>query len=150
MQLQAKQRLLAAPDLMSVLQRIARGSMVMGQQYANDPDKALIATKGKDWTKIGKLYDGPPGQCHWNVAKLYDHGFIDGIVIGYAHNFQGWHQHTWGLAGSSLVETTTDNKINDHWFGAKVNPEQVKAFVARCSKFRPGMGMIRTLRGGAL
>lgn len=151
MQLQAKSRLLATADLRSVLKQIAGDGYLMAlDQYVNDPDKELIAARGRDWTKIGKLFNGPDGKCHWNVAKLYESGAIDGIVIGYAHNFQGWHQHTWGLIGRSLVETTIDNQINDHWFGVKLGPKRTQIFIDRCRKYGPGMGMIRTTRGGPL
>jgi len=151
LQLQAKYRLLAAPDLRAILKQIAGdGRLVGAHQFENDPDKALIAVTGRDWTKIGILYNGTDTQCHWNVAKLFRSGIIDGIVIGYAHNFQGWHQHTWGLKGRSLVETTTDNKINDHWFGARLGPKRTKIFVDRCMANPPGGGMIRTMRGGPL
>jgi len=149
MKIEAKRRLLAS-GLDTKLDHIAPGGVMARHQYIDDPDKDKILAHGKDYTKLGKFVRMKDGCCHWNTCKLFTEGHVDHIVIGYAHNYQGWHQHTWGLKDGHLVETTSENTDNDHWYGYTLSPDEATAFADHCAKYKPGMGMVRTSRGGSL
>lgn len=120
------------------------------QQALTDPDLAWIAKDGRKFRQVVKRYNGPEGRCHWNTAQLYDAKYIDHIVIGYAHNAQGWHQHTWGLLNGGVVETTPSNFENDLWFGVVLNPSQSRGFVKLCKDHKPGEGKVRSRLGGSI
>ena len=127
-------------------------SEVTWNQVVQDPDLSDIMSRGVLWKKIAKKYMGPDSKCHWNVAKLYEHGIsVTSIVIGYAHNGEGWHQHTWGIdMKKGVVETCPSNFENDAYYGMILTREEADAFVKLCKKNRPGAGMVRTRRGGAV
>lgn len=144
-------------DLNSKLKSISGGRVksASASQAMNDPDLSLILEKGKNWDKAqmapGNEYLGNEGECHWNTAKLFRDGKIKSIVVGYAKNFEGWHQHTWGLKeDGSIVETTRSNTINSDWFGAPLGAEDSKNFAEHVlnEKNVPGQGNVRSIKGG--
>lgn len=118
-------------------------------QLMHDPDADLILKRGvlTDLTKpgvhLGIPLWGKDGECHWNVGALYAKGQVDAIVIGYARNIYGWHQHTWGLKNGQIIETTPSNKNVTHYFGVTLSPEGSVAFAAWTQDHRPGMGAVR-------
>lgn len=133
---------------------IAPGRIVAPHQAASDPDLDLIIERGKSWTKgevdADPAYLGPDSQCHWNTSKLFRDGKIDAVVIGYAKNSEGWHQHTWGTKGGKVVETTESNHQNSDWFGAPLSAPQSKKFAEHALREgnKPGQGNVRTSSGG--
>ena len=130
---------------------ILGGNIVNVSQFNNDPDLVLIFKKGKFFNSDSMIkVKGIDGRCHWNVAELYDEGKIDEIIIGYAENFQGWHQHTWGLKKGKVVETTQSNYINTNYFGYTLSKKEAKEFVKFSNSVRPGQGFMRTNKGGSI
>ncbi len=111
----------------------------------------MILSRGKEMSGEGmvKLHMAD-GECHWNTAKLFQQGKVDKIVVGYALNAQGWHQHTWGEKDGKVVETTPSNFINKKYFGAPLDDKEGAAFAKFAEKNRPGMGMVRTHQGGSI
>jgi hypothetical protein len=134
------------------LKKISNVPIMFSHQMSNDPDSDLIANSGKMWkeTQRSKPTIMEEGACHWNVSKLFKEGKIDTIGVGYAKNFQGWHQHTFGLKDNKVVETTDDNLRNTIYYGIPLSKEQSKSF----SKFvlqkenKKGNGNVRTIKGG--
>lgn len=114
-------------------------------QFDGDPDKLRIATEG-EWFSAKDTFQYPmtDGHCHWNTAKLYERGSVDDVVIGYAKNKYGWHQHTWGLIDGGVVETTPSNFANTKYFGMRLSPKEAKAFVKWTKKNKPGLGRVRS------
>jgi hypothetical protein len=133
--------------LIHVLQDVL-DTPVIGGQIQHDPDAEAMASRGKEFKGKPKMVSMTDGDCHWNVAKLYSENKIDTIVIGYAANSWGWHQHTWGLKGGKIIETTPSNMSNTAWFGMELTPVEVERFVALTSKHRGGEDMVRTTKGG--
>lgn len=122
-------------------------------QFRNDPDVKQILKEGKSFSaKRSRIIKelGEDGECHWNVAELYFGGKIDSIVVGYAKNYQGWHQHTWGLKSEKVVETTWSNIGNEAYFGVTLSKSQAKSFVKLTDKYGPGQGGVRTRKGGSV
>lgn len=119
-------------------------------QAENDPDLTWITKSGKVYKRVERKYLGSDAQCHWNVGKLYKLGYVDTICIGYAQNDEGWHQHTWGLLNDGVVETTPSNFHNSAWFGVALSEEQADGFTKFMKRAKPGMGFVRTWKGGAV
>ena len=47
------------------------------------------------------------GQCHANVARLWQRGALNGVGMGYALSSDGlWREHSWGFENDRIVETT--------------------------------------------
>lgn len=117
-------------------------------QLINDPDCEFILSHGKIYNRRPVFIKGVEAECHWNVANLYKQKKIDAIVIGYAQNIKnGWHQHTWGLKGNNVIETTESNKNDVLRFGAILSGSKLSQFIKMCKKYGPGEGMIRTQQG---
>lgn len=125
--------------------------LVAINQFLDDPDLDRIAARGVAYGPPAVRLQGlPDGECHWNAAKLLSEGKIDQIVVGYARNEHGWHQHTWGLKDGKVVETTASNFTNTHYFGAPLTDGEAKAFVKLTGDNPAGGGMVRTSRGGSV
>lgn len=124
--------------------------LVAIDQFLDDPDLDMIARRGMPYGPAKIRLNGlPDGECHWNTAQLFAEGKIDQIVVGYARNEFGWHQHTWGLKDGKVVETTASNFDNTHYFGAPLDDAEARAFVKLTGDNPSGGGMVRTSRGGA-
>lgn len=140
--------------LLARLLEISGDDRAMGaHQFAEDPDLRAIVKRGSpfDPRKAGIIRQPMvDANCHWNVAKLYKAGRIDTIVVGYAKNQYGWHQHTWGLKNGALVETTASNFQNSMWYGAEMSKTEASAFVKLTADNPAGQGMIRTKKGGSV
>ena len=140
--------------VMNHLTKLAPGVNAAPQQLANDPDLDKILRQGSLMQGKGKLFArGVDGRCHWNTAELYKDKEIDSICIGIAHsprNGGGWYQHTWGLKGGKVVETTVSNNDSDKYFGVVLSKQQATKFVKNLTsaKYAPGNGMVRTKQGG--
>ena len=136
------------------LNSVAAGPIVAIHQAVNDPDLNLISEYGKAWTSSSlspdKSLRGPDSECHWNTSKLFQKGLVEHVVIGYAKNEEGWHQHTWGLKDGRVIETTPSNAQNSHWFGVPLDEAESKRFAEHVLKptSAPGNGNVRTVKGG--
>ena len=145
----------SSDDMASKLSSVAQGPVMAQYQMDNDPDLEAILNDGQNFTELApntRQYLGTDGSCHWNTGKLYSEGKIDSVVVVYAKNHEGWHQHTWGVKDGKVVETTESNLGNTDWFGKELSPEQSQSFadfVARPEN-RPGNGNVRTKKGGSL
>jgi 8-oxo-dGTP pyrophosphatase MutT (NUDIX family) len=138
----------SSAELTKKLRSLAPGDTTSGGQLKNDPDSTAIAHRGVAYRGRPSLIPMSEGDCHWNIATLYEKGKIDTIVIGYGHNFQGWHQHTWGLKDGKVVESSGENSVNDVWFGVPLSNDEALKFCAHTTKNQPGQGMVRTQKGG--
>lgn len=131
-----------------------RGGRVVGLgQILDDPDLEKIMKDGDLLENPDIIRNlGTDGECHWNTGKLYSAGEVDTIVVGYAKNEFGWHQHTWGLKGGKVVETTASNLENTAYLGVSLSPEQSSRFAAFLARPEnaPGNGNVRTRRGGSV
>lgn len=116
-------------------------------QLNRDPDAGNILKNGvfvdPKKNPVEKML-GKDGHCHWNTAQLFREGKIDAIVTGYAQNFQGWHQHTWGEKNGKIVETTESNLINTRYFGVMLNKTESVAFTKWAEENLPGK--VRTMK----
>ena len=67
-----------------------------------------IADHGRMFPGRGSMeITGEQSHCHSNVAGLYQAKRVDTIVTGFALSKDGlWREHTWGLKGGRVVETT--------------------------------------------
>lgn len=132
------------------------GSVVSSHQLRDDPNKDHILSSGqrrsgRDLHPRNNTFLGQDGNCHWNTGRLYAEGKIDAVVVGYARNSQGWHQHTWGVKDGRVVETTLSNTRNLEYYGSQLSStqsSQFSRFVARPEN-RPGNGNVRTNQGGS-
>lgn len=50
--------------------------------------------------------EGVPNRCHSNTARLWLDGEVDTVATGFALNDGMWRPHSWGLDGTTVVETT--------------------------------------------
>jgi hypothetical protein len=94
----------------------------------NEPDAAKIESRGvRVDGKGAKLVEGEPNACHSNTVTLYLAGKVDQIVTGYALSKDDmWRQHTWGLKGDRVVETTV---LRDVYFGFTLTGPEAADFV---------------------
>ena len=143
--------------LRKLLQLGGRRSEPSGEamsQLQNDPDCEFILRNGQEWGSAQIHEIMAEGACHWNTSELFLAGKVEAVVIGYAVGPEGlahgeWHQHTWGLRGGQVVETTESNTSATKYFGAVLSRDQAERFAKKCKKRKRGMGMIRTYQGGA-
>lgn len=125
-------------------------SMTFPKQWADDPNLDKIYNHGEYSDVVPSIFPGVSEEHHWNVAKLYAGGDIDDIVVGYTQNNHGWHKHTWGLKGETIVETTASNVNNVAYYGYKLNKTEAKAWVAFTKEHPPGTGFVNTMKGGSI
>jgi hypothetical protein len=95
----------------------------------DEPDAAKIESRGvRTDGKGAKLVEGEPNACHSNTVTLYLAGKVDQIVTGYALNNSDnmWRQHTWGLKGDRVVETTVPRDV---YFGFTLTGPEAADFV---------------------
>lgn len=94
----------------------------------NEPDAAKIESRGvRVDGKGAKLIEGEPNACHSNTVTLYLAGKVDQIVTGYALSGDNmWRQHTWGLKGDTVVETTVPRDV---YFGFTLTGPEAADFV---------------------
>lgn len=116
----------------------------IADQFQHDPNAGLIFERGKSMPANSSVKNlGVDGECHWNTAKLYEAGDIDGIVIGYAYDRDvGWIQHTWGVKNGKVVETNLSANPSQY-FGAELTPAEARSFVAWSKTALPGQGRMR-------
>lgn len=133
--------------------------MVSISQWDDDPNLDKIFNYGvhTEYTTANPLGKYTPnglmgvdGECHWNVAKLFVDGDVDDICIGYTQNFHGWHQHTWGLKGGQIIETTASNLDNYAYYGYKLNKAEAATWSKFVKEHPPGAGFVNTTKGGSL
>jgi hypothetical protein len=95
---------------------------------ADDPDINLIAKNGRTFQIVGKAFhEMEAHQCHRNSSKLFMRKKVDSIGTGYALNRRGsWTQHSWGLKGGKIVETTYPNFMI--YYGTVLKGNEAKAF----------------------
>jgi hypothetical protein len=136
--------MVAGSDLL--IQRLLSlgGRKMFGDQIYYDPDCKFIFTSGKSFPAFPKyLIAMNDHECHWNISNLYKQSMLSEIVIGYALSYdEDWFQHTWGMCGETLIETSEINFNNIKlYFGAVLfDPDR---FVDWCKKNPPGSGRVR-------
>jgi hypothetical protein len=98
-----------------------------------DPDAKQLVSGGQFYlpgtTGVTRMI-GKDNQCHWNAADLYKAGKIDAVVTGYALDDIRlmWRQHSWGLKGGKIVETTEGNLGSSAYFGVKYTGKDAAEF----------------------
>jgi len=102
------------------------GGKAVAARYEEDAEKLL--ERGVLMSPKGfKMMVGDRSACHANTARLYEMNPKQvKIVTGYAmSDDQVWRQHTWGLWGNKVVETT---EKRTKYFGFVLTPEETEAF----------------------
>lgn len=73
--------------------------------------------------------EGAPSRCHENAAHLWIRGEVEGIGTGYALSDDGlWRQHTWGVTGETVTETTAPR---ERYVGVRLEGVDALKFAAR-------------------
>jgi hypothetical protein len=72
-----------------------------------------------------RMKAGLPSQCHFNTCRNHeDYGYK--ICTGYALTRDGmWRQHSWGLDGRNIIETTTRRIL---YYGFEMTDTETKEF----------------------
>lgn len=122
-----KQAIATQPALNYLYGRLLEvGGKAVAARYEEDAEKIL--ERGVEMSPKGlKMMMGDRSACHANTARLYETNQKQvRIVTGYAlSSDQVWRQHTWGLWGKKIVETT-EKRIA--YFGFVLTPEETEAF----------------------
>jgi len=94
--------------------------------YTYEEDLEKLLKRGKVFKGTVKIMAGDLSQCHRNTAALWDanKGRVK-IVTGWAMNDNTWRQHSWGLAGRTVIETVSKRDI---YFGYVLNPKETDEF----------------------
>jgi hypothetical protein len=82
-----------------------------GSHIVSFPDKESIIEELFDQSVVTAkdviFINGNEGDCHNNCDDLFAEKKIDAIIYGYALSDDGlWRNHSWGLKGEKIVETT--------------------------------------------
>ena len=105
------------------------GGTVRGKQIDHEPDLRAILDLGEFIAPKGMRRVRSHDGCHWNVAKLYQRGMLDGIVIGFAQQKTNeWWQHSWGWSAGKVVETMACYYHVVSYYGWKLSPAQSDEF----------------------
>jgi hypothetical protein len=102
------------------------GGKAVAARYEEDAEKIL--ERGLEMSpKSLRMMIGDRNACHANTARLYETNQNQvKIVTGYAlSSDQVWRQHTWGLWGKKVVETT---EKRTKYFGFVLTPEETEEF----------------------
>lgn len=122
-----KQAIGAQPALNYLYGRLLEvGGKAVAAQYEMDAEKIL--ERGVEMSPKGlKMMVGDRSACHANTSRLYETNPKQvQIVTGYAMSSdQVWRQHTWGLWGNKVVETT-EKRIK--YFGFVLTPQETADF----------------------
>jgi len=103
------------------------GDQVVIPNY--EPDLKRILTRGTEFGGSSQVIKGKRSNCHGNVSDLYDADAVDSIVTGYALSSDGlWRQHTWGLKGGVVIETT---EKRTKYYGVVLNSKEASDFADR-------------------
>lgn len=88
---------------------LARGGMLVVPHLAPDPDLPVLLDSAVGFGPSVRLVPGLRSACHQNAAALWVADRVDSLGSGYALSDDGlWRQHSWGLDGDVVVETTLD------------------------------------------
>ena len=100
-----------------------------------DPDlKNILAhgqlfIPGKSGVSVQAVL-GKDHQCHWNASDLFKSGKADSVVTGYVLDGDRmiWRQHSWGMKGNRILETTEGNLGSAAYFGVRYSGKEAQAF----------------------
>lgn len=122
-----KQAIRAQPILNYLYGRLLEvGGKAVAAQFEIDAERIL--DRGVEMSPRGlKMMVGGKSACHANTARLHEANPEQiQIVTGYAMSSdQVWRQHTWGLLGKKVVETT-EKRVK--YFGFILTPEETANF----------------------
>src|SRR5579875_1884149 len=83
------------------------GELVVPHLAPDDFLERLLSSATVSSVSKLRLVQGSPSSCHANVSALWAQARVEAIGTGYALSADGlWRQHSWGLAGPDVVETT--------------------------------------------
>jgi hypothetical protein len=115
-------RLRAAIELQPVIERLrslllAIGGVELVAPNGIDSDLDTLISSGSTMEGLVECKIMERSSCHQNVARLWAERKcgLTAIGTGYALSEDGlWRQHSWGVCGSGIVETT---KPRTRYFG---------------------------------
>lgn len=103
-----------------------------------DPDLKALASRGQFFRANSPIKAfGRDHQCHWNAVDAFRKGKADAVVTGYVldEDRAVWRQHSWGLKGNRVVETTEGNFGSKAYFGVAFRTKaDVAAFAKRIGR----------------
>ena len=118
------------PGLRALIKQLPANTFVVyGNMVAMTNDEVQdIADNGKMFSGRGAIeITGAQSHCHLNTAKLYSRKRVDTIVTGFALSKDKlWREHTWGLKGKRVVETT-EKRVK--YFGKVLSKDEAREFV---------------------
>lgn len=104
--------------------------------YRDEPDLKLLLSRGEPFDEPAELVYGKSGQCHLNVAQLWnEQKEILTIVTGYALSEDGlWGQHSWLIrknptSGQCRLVETTIKRVK--YFGVLLTEAEAAVFYKR-------------------
>lgn len=122
-----KEAIAGQPALNNLYGRLLEvGGKAVAARYEEDAEKLL--ERGVEMSPKGlRMMVGDRSACHANAARLHETNPKQvKIVTGYAlSSDQVWRQHTWGLWGKRVVETTEKRTA---YFGFVLTPEETANF----------------------
>src|SRR5690242_10861493 len=91
-----------------------------------DPHGVALRERGRLFDQQRRLRRGRPNRCHGNAARLWAADPArHTLVTGYALNHCVWRQHSWVVAGKTLLETTS---VAELYFGVELAEDEALLF----------------------
>lgn len=108
--------------------------------FRYEPDLKILLKRGELFDEPAELVPGESGQCHLNVAQLWnEHKGEFSIVTGYALSEDNlWRQHSWLIrdkpaAGQYRLVETTARRVK--YFGVLLTKSEANGFYKRSVGF---------------
>lgn len=95
-----------------------------------EPDFKKIMKRGEIIDYPVKLKPMRTRNCHQNTSELFHDNKIDAIATGWVLEERGcvWRQHTWGIKGDNIIETTLKRK---KYYGVILNDKESTEFMRK-------------------
>ena len=107
--------------------------------WGPEPDLSFLLSRGRRFKKMPiEIIPGRNSHCHWNVADMWRDpaayglkslSIMTGWVLGGPADV--WRQHTWGVSGKKLIETTIPRDI---YWGVKIPDRHAEEWTASLDK----------------
>jgi len=105
------------------------GGDLVVPMFTPNPNIEILLSRGHKFEYPVQMIEGRASECHGNTAALWQEGIIAGIATGYGLSDDGlWREHTWGILGRSIVETTVPRDI---YFGVLLTRNEARTFAAQ-------------------
>jgi hypothetical protein len=115
------------PELNPLRKKLLKmgGTEIVG---APEPQLKKIMKRGEIIDLPVKMHRMRAINCHQNTSELYHDEKIDSIVTGWVLDYRDcvWRQHTWGIKGDKIIETTVKRKT---YYGVILNDKEGTKFM---------------------